>query len=91
MVKIQRTKAELIPAILEVGDIVIIGENPFLISCFNDEGECLLIGLGDGNRWNNNAFPEGIDMFDLLKYIGETYLELELIKKDQYEMTINIE
>ncbi|MFE6075673.1 hypothetical protein ACFVQB_14470 [Paenibacillus sp. NPDC057886] len=90
MVKIERKVAQLTPIALEAGDVVIIGETPYLISCYNNEGDCLLIGLDDGNRWNDNAFPEGIDMSELLRYTGETYLTFELIKKNQYEMTINI-
>nr|WP_145401605.1 hypothetical protein [Paenibacillus xylanexedens] len=90
MVEIKRKKGELIPRTIDAGDVIIIGETPYFISCINDDRECLLIDLENGNSWNDKKFPEGINMFDLLNYTGETYANFELIKKGQYEMTINI-
>ncbi|MDY8021162.1 hypothetical protein [Paenibacillus polymyxa] len=90
MVKIERNSNENIIRGVETGDLVLINRNPFIISFCSNLGECLLVNLSDGNRWCDEAFQEGIDESELRKYIDDSDVTVELIKHNQYDMTINI-
>lgn len=90
MVKIERSGVNNVIRGVEIGDMVLIKNSPYFIAYCNAGGECLLIHLSDGNRWKDETFEEGISEMELLKYIDDPDATIELIKKNQYEMTINI-
>lgn len=90
MIKIERSDTKNAIRTVEVGDLVLIDNEPHLVTLYNNDGECRLVGLNDGNRWNDEALEEGINYMELSEYIDDPEVRIELIKKNRYEMTINI-
>ncbi|MBD8839384.1 hypothetical protein IFU39_16350 [Paenibacillus sp. CFBP 13594] len=90
MIKIERSKEKKEIRGLQMGDLILIDSDPFLVTLWHENGECCLVKLEDGNIWSEQSFKENISEMELIEYVGIAGAKIEWIRKSQYEMTINI-
>lgn len=75
---------------LEQGDLVLIGDSPFIASQTTMDN-LKLISLEDGNRWCDQEIREGSSEDDLLTYINDDEnAPIELIKSNKYKIILDI-
>ncbi|WP_431785869.1 hypothetical protein [Paenibacillus lactis] len=89
MVKIERTSGANYVKTVQCGDMVLIGEYPYIVSFVN--GGHYLVGLSDGNRWSDVPLEPGINEYDLVLYIDDdNNSNIELLKPNSFDLTVNI-
>ncbi|WP_339193894.1 hypothetical protein MKY95_19130 [Paenibacillus sp. FSL P4-0176] len=90
MIRIERNNTKKEVRGIQMGDLVLIDSDPFLVTLWYHNGECCLVKLEDGNIWAEQPFKENISEMELIEYVGIAGATIEWIRKSQYEMTINI-
>ena len=89
MLKVERENKANYVKTVQCGDLVLIGEDPYMVSFVNDE--LYLMGLSDGNRWSDVPLKPGINEYDLITYVDdEANRNIELVKSYSFDVTIKI-
>jgi len=92
-IQIERTNEAKVEFEL-VGDIVMISEEPFLISLV-EYNKCRLISLADGNRYSDESIQlEGMTREKIVESLRsklEEYARIEFVSKDKCKLIVNLE
>jgi hypothetical protein len=89
MVKVEYQSKQNKKEYVYIGDLVLIGDEPFLVTRFSGD-EALLVNF-EGCVWSEKTFIDGLSKQGLIDYVDDPNNDpIEIVKQPQFDVTITI-